>query len=129
MNPPKLSDRKFGLIFAAVFAIFTIVGWYFFDVTLRWAMICSGVFLTLALIVPGVLLPINRLWGLLTGRIHRVVNFTLLAVFFYLLILPFGLVMRLFGRDALERTPTAAGKTYWRPVTRHTDETTLPDMF
>ena len=129
MNPPRLSDRKFGLVFAVVFAIFTIVGWYFFDVVLRWAIICSGTFLTLALIVPGVLLPLNRLWGLLTGRIHRVVNFTLLSVFFYLIVLPFGLVMRLFGRDAMERTAVPESESYWRPVTRHTDDTTLPDMF
>ena len=129
MNPPKLSDRKFGLIFAAVFAIFTLVGWYFFDVVLKWAMVCSGTFLVLALIIPGVLLPLNRLWGLLAGRIHRVVNFTLLAIFFYLFVLPFGLVMRLFGRDAMERTAAPKSETYWRPVTRHTDDTTLQDMF
>ena len=129
MTQPKLSDRKFGLIFAAVFAIFTLVGWYYFGMVLRWAMVCSGAFLTLALIVPAVLMPLNRLWGVLAGRIHRVVNFTLLASFFYLLVLPFGLVMRLFGRDAMHRKPAPDVKTYWTPVTRHTDETTLPDMF
>ena len=92
-------------------------------------MICSGVFLALALLVPGVLMPLNRLWGVVAGRIHRVVNFTLLASFFYLLILPFGLVMRLFGRDAMRRARGPQTASYWQPVTRHTDETTLPDMF
>ena len=129
MTQPRLSDRKFGLIFAAIFAIFTIVGWFGFDVVLRWAMVASGTFLALALVVPGVLMPLNRLWGVVGGRIHRVVNFTLLALFFYLVVLPFGLVMRLFGRDALERAPGPKTASYWRPVTRHTDETTLPDMF
>ena len=129
MNPPRLSDRKFGLVFATVFAIFTIVGWYFFDVVLKWAMICSGAFLVVALVFPGVLLPLNRLWGLLAGRIHRVVNFTLLAVFFYFVVLPFGLVMRLFGRDTMERKAAPKTQTYWRAVTRHTDDATLPDMF
>ena len=129
MSLARLSDRKFGLIFAAVFAIFTLGGWYFFDAVLRWAMICSAAFLIVALIVPGLLLPLNRLWGVLTGRIHRVVNFTLLASFFYLLVLPFGLVMRLFGLDAMNRAPAPKAASYWRPVTRHTDETTLSDMF
>ena len=129
MTQPKLSDRKFGLIFAAIFALFTLVGWFGFDAILWWAMVASGTFLILALIVPGLLMPLNRLWGLLTGRIHRVVNFTLLASFFYLFILPFGLVMKLFGRDAMDRTPGPNATSYWRPVTRHTDATTLPDMF
>ena len=129
MTQPRLSDRKFGLIFATIFAIFTLVGWFFFDEVLRWAMVCSATFLTLALIVPALLMPLNRLWGLLTGRIHRVVNLTLLAFFFYFLILPFGLVMRLFGRDAMDRTRAPETASYWRPVTRHTDDTPLPDMF
>ena len=129
MTQPKLSDRKFGLIFAAIFAIFTIVGWLFFDEVLLWAIVCSATFLTLALIAPDLLMPLNRLWGLFAGRIHRVVNFLLLAAFFYLLVLPFGLVMRLFGRDAMHRTPVPETASYWRPVTRHTDNTTLPDMF
>ena len=129
MTQPLLSDRKFGLIFATIFAIFTLVGWFFFDEVLRWAMVCSAAFLTLALIVPGALMPLNRLWGLLTGRIHRVVNFTLLASFFYLIILPFGLVMKLFGRDSMNRTRADGTMSYWRPVTRHTDDTPLSDMF
>jgi hypothetical protein len=129
MTQAKLSDRKFGLIFAAVFAIFTLFGWYGFDVVLRWAIACSGVFLILALLVPGVLLPLNRLWRVLTGRIHVVVNFTLLASFFYLLVLPFGLVMRLFGRDTMKRARNPESTSYWQPVTRHTDGSTFPDMF
>ena len=109
--------------------IFTIVGWYGFDVVLRWAIGCSGTFLTLAVFVPGVLMPLNRLWGVLAGRIHRIVNFTLLAAFFYLVIFPFGLIMRMFGRDAMNRAPNPETKSHWQPVTRHTDETTLSDMF
>ena len=129
MTQPRLSDRKFGLIFAAVFAIFTIVGWYGFNEVLRWAIICSGAFLALALFAPGVLMPLNRLWGVVTARIHRVINFVLLAAFFYLVIFPFGLIMQLFGRDAMSRAPGPKDASYWRAVTRHTDETTLPDMF
>jgi hypothetical protein len=129
MTQPILSDRKFGLIFATIFAIFTLVGWFFFDEILGWAMVCSGTFLTLALIVPGLLMPLNRLWALLAGRIHRIVNFTLLASFFYLFILSFGLVMRMFGRDAMDRARGPNATSYWRPVTRHTDDTTFSDMF
>jgi hypothetical protein len=129
MTSPKLSDRKFGLVFATIFTMFTIIGWFAFDLVLYWAMVCSGTFLVLSLTFPDVLLPLNRLWALLTRCIHKVVNFTLLAAFFYLLILPFALVMKCFGRDAMTRNSAPGSATYWKPVTRHTDETTLPDMF
>ena len=129
MSQPALSNRTFGLIFAVIFTIFTTIGWYLFDEILRWAIVCSGVFLILALVCPDVLMPLNRLWGLLARRIHRVINFTLLASFFYLLLLPFAVVMRLFGRDAMNRVPKPDHESYWQPVTRHTSNDTLSDMF
>ena len=129
MTLPKLSDRKFGLIFAAIFTIITIIGWIAFDLVLLWAIVCSGFFLVLSLIIPSALMPLNRLWAALTRRIHLVVNFTLLASFFYLFILPYALVMKLFGRDTMRRKRVQGSATYWQPVTRHTNETTLADMF
>ena len=56
-------------------------------------------------------------------------NKNIVFCFFYIFLLPFGLVMRLFGRDALDRASSPKDASYWRPVTRHTDDTTLPDMF
>ena len=129
MSSPKLSDRNFGLTFSIIFAIITFAGWYFFDVFIHWTMIFSITLLALAFIAPGILLPFNCLWGLLVGRIHRVVNFTLLGIFFFIIVFPFGQVMRIFGRDALERKSFFKSESYWRKVKRHTDETTLHDMF
>lgn len=129
MTQPKLSDRKFGLIFAAVFFFITTIGWFAFDIVLRWAIVCSVTFIIISIIVPSLLMPINRLWIKLTRRIHKIINFILLASFFYIIILPFALVMKCFGRDALRRNRSSRSSSYWQPVTRHTNETTLPDLF
>lgn len=129
MTPHRQSSRAFGLTFAAVFAAVTAVGWLAFDAHLYWAAGTSVGFLVVAAVLPSVLLPLNRLWGVLSARISRVFNFVLLALFFYLFVLPLGLIIRLSGRDAMHRIPDPKAKTYWTPVTRHTDETTLHDMF
>lgn len=129
MTPHRQTDRAFGLTFAAVFAIITVVGWLVFDARAYWAVGISAGFLTVAVVLPAALLPLNRLWGVLTARISRVFNFVLLALFFYLFVFPFGLIIRLFGRDAMHRKLDPKAKTYWTPVTRHTDEATLHDMF
>ena len=129
MTQPKLSDRKFGLIFATVFFFISIIGWVAFDLVLRWAIVCSVTFLVLSLVVPSILMPINRLWIKFTRRIHKIINFTILALFFYLIILPFALFMKLIGRDALRRNRSPLSSSYWHPVSRHTNETTLPDLF
>jgi|TARA_B110000438_G_C15465691_1_gene500899 hypothetical protein len=129
MSQPRLSDRKFGLVFATIFILFTIVGWFAFGLFLKWAVICSGTFLIMSLVIPGILMPLNRLWAMLTRRIHIIINFILLASFFYLLILPFALVMKIIGRDPMRRNDLPRSSTYWQAVTRHTDETTLVDLF
>ncbi len=129
MTQHKLSDRAFGFMFAAVFSVIAVVGWFFFGVVLEWVIIGAGVFGTVALILPGVLLPFNRLWGVFAGRLGRVVNFVLLGMFFYLFLLPVGLIIRLSGRDPMHRDLDPKAKSYWTPVTRHSDEETFRDMF
>lgn len=129
MSPHPLSDRKFGLIFTTVFALIAAVGWLAFDVRLYWALAVSAVFLVLALAAPWLLLPFNRLWGVIAARLGRLLNFVLLAAFFYLFIVPMGFILRLTGHDPLPRAADPKAKTYWAPVHRHTDETTLKDMF
>ena len=129
MTKHKLSDRQFGLMMAVVFLIFASSGWFFFDVILGWALIAAGAAGFTALVLPGVLLPFNRLWGVLAYRLGRALNFVLLSVFFYILVLPFGLIIRLSGRDPMHRHPDRNAKTYFTAVTRHTNETTLHDMF
>lgn len=129
MTPPRLSDRRFGLMIAAVLLVIAGGGWFFFDVVQRWLLVAGILFGLAALAAPGVLLPLNRLWCVLAERLGRAVNYVLLSLFFYLFVLPLGLVLRLLGHDPMQRGRDPDAKTYWTPVTRHTDETTLQDMF
>lgn len=129
MTAHRQSNRAFGLTFAAVFAVITAIGWFGFDARLYWVAAASMGFLLAGVVLPWVLLPLNRLWGVLSVRIAGVFNFILLSLFFYLFVLPFGLILRLFGRDPMSRDPDPKAKTYWTPISRHTDESTLQDMF
>jgi hypothetical protein len=123
------SDRVFGLMFAGVFAGIGIVAWVFFGTVLIWAAGISGGFLVVASVAPGVLLPLNRLWGLFAHGVSRVTNFLLLGVFFYGIALPMGLLLRLFGRDPMARRFRPDDDTYFTPVVRHTSAETLEDLF
>jgi len=65
-------------------------------------------------------LPIYWLRMLLACAIGAVVSPVVFALFFYLVITPIGLFMRLVGRDRLQlRRP--AGETLWRDVPPITD--------
>jgi hypothetical protein len=64
------------------------------------------------LAVPERIRPVYSGLLVLTIPIGRVVSFALLAVLFYGVFTPLGLLFRLFGRDALDRRRRER-ETYW----------------
>ncbi len=129
MSAVRQSDRAFGLTFAAVFAAISGVGWLAFDAVLYWPWAVSAFFLAVALGAPGLLLPLNRLWAGFAHRVGQGSNFLLLGLFFNLFILPFGLMLRLLGRDPMNRKIDEKADSYWSPIKRKTDADTFRDMF
>ena len=101
MQVKRLSDRIFGITFAILFALIFIVFYYIFDINLFWAPWVCIVFALTALLAPGVLMPLNRLWSKLAILLSQLNNTVLLGVFFFLAILPTGLTLRLFGYDPM----------------------------
>ena len=107
------SDRAFGLVFAAVFALIAL--WpMLHDAGPRWwALGAAGIFVLLALVAPKVLAPANRLWhrfGLLLGRL---VNPLVMGLLFYLVVTPTGLALRAFGKDPLRLAYDPDANSYW----------------
>ena len=125
----RQTDRGFGIMFAVFFALLFGAVWAIFDVRWDWAAILAVVFLLAALLVPWVLLPLNRLWGRFAVRVGFVNNHLILGLFFYLFMLPTGLIMRLVGNDPMARRREGEDGSYWKPVRRNPDRENFGDMF
>ena len=95
------SDRAFGVVFSAVFALTALYPLLGGGAARIWSLIASGIFLLLALVVPGILDPANRLWMKFGELLHCIVSPVALGIVFYLAVLPTGLLVRLFGKDPL----------------------------
>ncbi len=111
IRPP--SDRSFGLTMAAAF--FVIAGLRFargHGDAWFWLAPCAA-FALAALTAPHMLAPLNRLWLKLGILLHHLVTPVILALLFYGVVMPTGLVLRLLGKRPLRlrREPDAA--TYW----------------
>jgi len=101
LTPQQL--RHFGLTMAVIVAVLfgLLLPWILSHAWPLWPWIVAGVLGGLGLAYPAALAPFYRLWmkfghvmGLINSRI-------LLGLFFYLLITPVGLLMRLFGWDPM----------------------------
>jgi hypothetical protein len=82
------------------------------------AAICAVLALTigpLGLLRPGWVRPIYVGWMVLAFPIGWTVSQVMLALMFYGLFTPIGLVFRLLGRDALQRARRPGVESYWTP--------------
>jgi predicted membrane metal-binding protein len=113
VEAPEGSDRSFGFVFAAVFAIVT------FWPLLRgghprwWALAVAAVFLVTALAWPRGLHPLNRIWLAFGRLLHRIVSPVVMGAIFFAVITPVGFFMRLAGKDGLGLARRADLSSYW----------------
>jgi hypothetical protein len=109
----RSSNRAFGLVFTAFFALIA------FGPLLRghavrwWAAELGALFLVTAIAAPCVLAPLNRAWTALGSALHKITNPIVLGVFFYLGFAPFGWILRRMGKDFLRLKRDPEASTYW----------------
>ncbi|NND54170.1 MAG: sxtJ [Gammaproteobacteria bacterium] len=111
----KKGYREFGLVTGAIvvglfgLAIPFLFGWNY----PTWPWIIFGVLAAMALIVPMALKPVYKYWmmfGLFMGT--YIMTPLIMFIVFFGMFMPFGLVMRLFGKDGMNRKLDAEAKTY-----------------
>ena len=107
------SDRAFGLVCGAVFTIAGLWPLLGGGAVRIWALGLAVAFLLAAAAYPRILAPLNRLWTRFGAFLHRISNFLVLALMFYLVITPTGLVLRLFGGDLLKLRFDRGARSYW----------------
>ena len=109
----KLSDRPAGIGIACTFALVACAPLMRGGRVRWWALCVSGVILLVSLLRPGLLHPVAWLGRKLADILGRAVGLVSLALLFYLVITPFGLVRRIFVRDPLGCRIDKNRKSYW----------------
>ena len=110
----KTGYRRFGLTTGAlVVALFgLLIPWLFSLNYPGWPWLLGGLLITSALLVPRALQPVYAGW-MKFGHVMNWINTRLiLGILFYGVFLPFGMTMRLFGRDPMQRNLDATLSTY-----------------
>jgi hypothetical protein len=105
MSSTLPSNRAFGWFFTGVFVIGAM--WH------PWALALAALTALVTFTRESWLTPLNRAWMKLGELMGRVVSPIVLGVIFFGLFTPVGIVMRLFGRDAMSRTFEPAAPSYW----------------
>lgn len=107
------SDRSFGAVFAAVFAIVGLWPLTGGGGVRIWSLGIAAAFALAALARPGLLAPLNRLWMRFGLLLHRVVSPLVMGMLFYLTVTPTGMLMRALGKDPLRLRRDPGAQSYW----------------
>ena len=116
--------RKFGL---AVGAVFAALGIWFYARGKGYFPYClvPGLFLvTFGALWPRALKAVYLAWMAVAFVLGFVVSHVILAVFFFLVMTPIGLLARLAGKDFLSLKLDRQAKTYW--IQRETRQPKTP---
>ena len=107
------SPKSFGVVFSIVLLMVALYPLINSEGIRTWALFVSAVFLLLAFVAPNVLSLPNKLWfkfGMLLGSIIAPI---VMALVYFLTVLPTGLIMRLLGKDLLKQKLDKNAKSYW----------------
>ena len=72
-------------------------------------------------LIPQIARPFYMLWYFLGCCVGIVMGNVLFAAFFYFVLTPMGLVMRLVGRDPLRRKIDRSTPSYWQAAEKVAD--------
>ena len=108
----KSTNRSFGIVFFIVFLIIAIYPMLNEGDVRFWSLIISLIFLILGILNSKFLTPLNKIWfkfGIILGKFFSPL---IMALIFFLVVTPIGLVLRLIGKDVLN-LKFNNNKSYW----------------
>ena len=112
-NINRSSNKSFGVVFSIIFMV---VG--FWPLTNNqdprlWALVISIGLFSIAFIKPNLLAKLNLAWFKFGQLLHKIMNPIILALIFFLTIMPIGLMMQLCGKRPIPLSFDKTKESYW----------------
>ena len=114
-QPSRLEMRIFGMLFAVFFGLLGALVLSKHG-ALRGAMslwVIGAVVAIAYYVVPGLRWPIYVGWTRATYPIGWTVSHAVMALLYFGVLTPFGLLMRSFGQDPMQRKLRTGARSYW----------------
>ena len=113
----KSDLRKFGFIMGGMFTlIFGLIFPWIGDKTSEtwpvWPFIVMATFWIIALVAPQTLRPVNNIWIKIGNVLGFINTRIILGLMFFVMIFPIGLLLKIFGKDSMDRKLDKDADTY-----------------
>ena len=127
MDDVKISsNRSFGIVFFLVFLIISLYPLVNNENLRVWSLILSLIFLVLGLIKSKILTPLNKIWFKFGIFLGNFISPIVMAIVFFLVLLPTGIIMRILRKDILN-LKYSSKSTYW--IEKQKYKSTMKNQF
>ncbi len=125
----RSENRKFGLAVGAVFAALGAVTWWRHKhvVAAEFEETVGGMLLLFGIVAPSALAPVSKAWTALSHVLSKVTTPIFMAVVYFAVITPVGVIMRWCGRRTL--VPRADNGSFWGRSTATGDAESMKRQF
>ena len=106
------SNKNFGIVFFIVFMLISLYPLLNSGNIRFWALIISLIFLFFGILNSQILNPLNKLWFKFGIFLGKIISPLIMAIIFFLVVTPTGLLMKLWRKDLLNLKFNNK-KTYW----------------
>ena len=106
------SNKSFGLLFFVVFLIIALWPLQYENDIRWWSLVLSIIFFILGILNSKFLTPLNKLWFKLGILLGTIVAPIVMAMIYFLIVTPIGILLRLLGKDLLKTGKTKNLSTY-----------------
>lgn len=113
INTAKVELKKFARVMFLALAIIGTIFLLRHKTGYIWFYAFGLAFLLLGVFVPVSLKPIYIIWMRLALVLSWIMTRLILILIFYLVFTPIGLVLKLFGKDLLDRRIEKGRSSYW----------------
>ncbi|MBI2048879.1 MAG: hypothetical protein HY434_00820 [Candidatus Liptonbacteria bacterium] len=106
--------RNFGIMIGAIFLCLGLIFLYFGKPSGPTLAVVGALLLASGFLTPNVLRPLYKAWMAFGVVMGFLVTTVILTLFFYIILTPLALILRLFGKHFLDLDFRSGEKSYWR---------------
>lgn len=120
------SNRSFGIVFFIIFCLIAFYPLLNENEIKIWSVFLALLFLTLGLINSQFLTPLNKLWFKFGIFLAKIVSPIVMALVFFGVVTPIGLLMKFFKKDVL-KLKIDNSETYW--INKSSEKSSMKNQF
>ena len=107
------SEKSFGIVFTVVFCLIALYPLLDGDDPKLWALGVALLLVAVTFLAPSLLTQPNKLWFKIGVFLGMVIAPIVMGLVYFTTVVPVGLVMRLMGKDLLQKKLDSGVKSYW----------------